>query len=70
MSGSPVGRRQEKVVTMRRIYLIGSFVAGAILSSYLCAEFDYLGFLLPFFMSMVTVFDSLRQVRALKSGHG
>ena len=70
MPRSSVGRRQEKVVAMRRIYLIGSFVAGAILSSYLYAEYDYFGFLLPFFTSMVTVFDSLRQARALKSGLG
>lgn len=70
MPRSSEGRRQEKVVTMRRIYLIGSFVVGAIVSSYLCAEYDYLGFLLPFFMSIVTVYDSRRQVQAQKSGLG
>ena len=63
-TGSKI-RRQELIVNGRRFYLIVAFVLGAMIGSLLCAEFEYLGFLLPAAMSAIAVVDSLRQTRSV-----
>lgn len=53
-------RRNETTVTLRRLALMGAFITGAIVGSWVFVRFEYTGFLLPMATSVLAVIFSLR----------
>lgn len=58
-------RRHEIMVSQRRIYLILAFVSGAMIGTWFCARFEYLGFLLPVVTAIVSIIDTWNQKRPI-----